>query len=524
MSRVVTPRGGGATRRLTARLGALLAGALTLGMAATAQAAAPAFSGPTTVTVGTTPSAIAAGEFNGDGRRDLVVANLGSNTASILLGNGTGGATVGSSPATARQPQAIAVGDLNGNGTADLAVANNQDNNVSILLGNTNGTFSAASPASVAVGTKPTGVAIANLNGDTFPDLAVTNAPPGANTNGSVSILTGNGNGTFTAGTPVTVAQQPSAVVARDLNGDGKVDLVVANQGGNSISVALGNGNGTFGTPSSIAVGSGPSALAAGDLNGDGKLDLVVANGGANTVSILLGNGSGRFSAASGSPVTVGTNPRAVALGDLNGDGLTDLAVANGAGDSITVLPGNGNGTFGAAVTLANGSGTTPAGIVITDLDNDGRPDLAVADSGNAKAGIYLNTTTFPPTTISLSVGAASLGFGNLDIGATSSPLTASVGVTTNDTAGYTLSVTRSLFTGGDIPLSLTPLGVTTGASFDISTASSIPTSGSLGIGRRLGATSGAGDTWQFGLALGPVPFVQDGPHSSTLTFTALGL
>jgi FG-GAP-like repeat len=195
----------------------------------------------------------------------------------------------------------------------------------------------------LAVGIQPFSVAVGNFNGDGSPDLAV--ADRGGN---SVRILLGNGNGTFAPQTPIAVGNAPDAIAVGDFNGDGKLDLAVANSyfgtNGGTVSVLLSNGNGTFAAPMTMAVGDDPLAIAVGDFNGDGKIDLAVANFDSGTISILLGNGNGTF--APQTTVPVGSYPSSIAVGDFNGDGKLDLAVASVRTGHMSVLLGNGNGTF----------------------------------------------------------------------------------------------------------------------------------------------------------------------------------
>src|SRR6267143_783252 len=184
---------------------------------------------------------------------------------------------------------------------------------------------------------EPVFVAVGDLNGDRTPDLVV------ANSFAAVSVLLGNGDGTFGANTDLPIGGATSVAIA-DLNADGKLDLAVT--GSSSVSVLLGNGDGTFGAKTDFTTGPGPASVAIGDLNADGKLDLAVANYSSTSVSVLLGNGDGTFGPKT--DFATGPFPVSVAIGDLNADGKLDLAVANLNSSTVSVLLGNGDGTFGA--------------------------------------------------------------------------------------------------------------------------------------------------------------------------------
>ena len=212
-------------------------------------------------------------------------------------------------------------------------------------------------------------------------------------------ILLGNGNGTF--GAPVNygfagVGGGPNSLALVDFSGDGKLDLAVATSRSNTVSVLLGNGNGTFAIAVNYTVGTAPSSVAVGDVNGDGKADLAVANNGSSNVSILLGDGPGTFL---GGAVDYSTaaGPTSVVIGDVNGDGKPDLAVAAtgsnpAAGtNAVSVLAGNGNGTFGAAVNYS--VGINPSAVARQDLNGDGKPDLAVTNLSSNTVSILLNTS-----------------------------------------------------------------------------------------------------------------------------------
>jgi len=286
------------------------------------------FQPATTITAGTNPNGIAAGDFNGDGKMDLAMAigccssSLGS--VSVYLGNGDATFQTPVNYAVGPGPIYVAVGDFNGDHNLDLAVANagyGGGNSISILLGNGDGTF--RSQVQYATGMEPFGIVVADFNGDGKSDLAVT-------TNGFISVLMGNGDGTFQTHVDYSASNVvDSYIVASDLNGDGKLDLAA---GGN---VLLGNGDGTFRLASQFASGTG--ALVVADFNGDGKPDLAYSPRLSPQGSIQLGNGDGTFQ----KPVDYlfadeGTD--SLAAIDLNGDGVPDLVAADGNTSTIYVM------------------------------------------------------------------------------------------------------------------------------------------------------------------------------------------
>jgi hypothetical protein len=331
---------------------------------------APSFQAPGPFAVGLNPVAVAVDDFNGDGKLDLAAANQQSGNISVLLGKGDGLFENAVNYTTGTYPQFVAVGEFNGDGKLDLAVANNSaQGTVSLLLGNGNGVFQAA--VNYNTGSSPSSLVVGDFNGDHKDDLAIAN-------DAGISVLLGNGDGTFKTAVNYGAGRNPAFVTAGDFNGDGKTDLAVPNDFG--ISVLLGNGDGTFQTGVSYQAGTGPSSVAAGDLNGDGRLDLAVANVGSlrnnytnGSVSILLGRGDGTFENAVN--YNAGTAPSSVAVGDFNGDGKPDLAVAT---EAASVLIGNGDGTFQAAASFAAGS--SPIAVATGDFNSDGQPDLAVAN------------------------------------------------------------------------------------------------------------------------------------------------
>jgi hypothetical protein len=323
---------------------------------------------------GNQPFSIAPGDFNHDGIADLVVANSGSNTVSVLLGDGDATFKAQTTYATGGGPYSVAVGDFNGDGNPDLAVANFTDNTVSVLLGNNDGTFQ--TQQIYAAGGGPNSVVVADLNGDGNLDLAVANS-----TDGTVSILLGKGDGSFDAQQTFATGNGPASIFVGDFNGDGVPDLAVANNGDNTVSVLLGVGDGTFHTQVPYATGENPISVTAADLLGNGVLDLAVANLSGDFLSILNGNGDGTFQAQT--IQSTGEGPYSVVTGSFSGLGHADLATANSVGNSVTLMMNQGNGTF--MTKTVGTSSIGPIAIAVTDLNGDGMADMAVLNnSGNS--------------------------------------------------------------------------------------------------------------------------------------------
>ena len=404
------------------------------------------------------PRKVATGDFNKDGNLDLAFASsAGNNSVWITLGDGTGqfgpATNLNTNSPTDLDTQSVAVGDFNKDGNSDLVTANNASDNVSLLLGNGDGTFGAATY--FGVGSNPFSVAVADFNGDGNSDLAT------ANTNSNnVSILLGNGNGTFGAATNLSVGLNPIFVVVGDFNKDGKSDLATANFGSNNVSILLQNANGTFGAATNFTAGNKPNYIAIGDFNGDNNPDLAVTNEGSpDSVSILLGNGTGSF----GSPtnLSIGSAPVAIASGDFNADGKLDLATAN-RGNNVSVFFGSGNGSFGTATNF--GVGDDPQGIVVGDFNKDGLSDLATANFGDQNTSILLNRSlavNFGAATYSGTEGTAVPV--NIPVTLSGTPdaaFTVQIVIDPNSTAtensDYTISPTSITFPAGATGAALT--------------------------------------------------------------------
>jgi hypothetical protein len=351
--------------------------------------------------LGFSPFCVASGDFNQDGKLDLVTSNPNSQNLSILLGNGSGGFTqpAGSPVGTGVGPRSVTVGDFNGDGRLDLATANPVTANVTILLGNGSGGFIPSANFFVGKETSPASIAVGDFNRDGNLDLATANF--GAE---NVTVLLGDGLGGFaeSAGSPVSVGAGPLFVAVGDFNRDSKADLVTVNFSSSDLSIRLGDGSGGFTFPagSPVGVGPRPQSVAVGDFNQDGKPDLAVANNFSASLTILLGNGSGGFTRPPGSPVGAGSFPISVATGDFNRDGKADLAVTNGGSNTVTLLLGNGSGGFTQSAGPPVGTGTAPVFLAVGDFNHDSKPDFAVANQASQDVTIQLNTCssdTTPP-------------------------------------------------------------------------------------------------------------------------------
>jgi len=320
---------------------------------------------------------VTVGDFRGQGKPDLVFA-INNYGVGILLANGDGTFTAGSKVVIPRPPWNtyvdaelvfVTVGDFNNSGKLGLALANGGDQSVPILLGNGDGTFTI--PTSfVSSGGEATAVAVGDFLGNGNLDLAVGNEK--GSLPGTIDIVLGCGDGAFNQG-PVSANADVAAYmpVIGDFNGDGKLDIAT---GG---AVLLGNGDGTFSLAPNSS-GSGAMAIVAADFNGDGKLDLALADYYGGLVTIMLGNGDGTFTPASGSPITVGKNPVALAVGDFNSDGKIDLVVANQTDNTLSILLGNGDGTFTPAASSPVALGTVPFSMAVGDFNSSGRLGLAI--------------------------------------------------------------------------------------------------------------------------------------------------
>jgi hypothetical protein len=445
-----------------------------LNTTATPTAAAPSLAAKHESAVGKHPSSVAATDFNGDGKPDLVVANRDDDDASILLdttlpGASTPGFTAQHTFVAGNAPTSVATADFNLDGRSDLAVADEFEETASVLLNTIEpgaGTPSFAARQTFVVGESPSAVASADFNGDGKPDLVLANrdedtasvlldtTPPGA------SIPS------FAAQQAFAVDSAPSAVAVADVNGDGKPDLFVANQNEDTASVLLNTTAPAASTPSfaaqqEFATGERPSSVNATDVNGDGVPDLIVANEGSDSVSVLFNTTAPAASTASFAAqhsFAAGDAPSSVTTPDLNGDGVPDLLVADEGDDTASVLlntiaPGAATPSFAARQTFATGDG--PAAVTTADLNGDGGPDVVTADGGAEAISALLDTqyaASFSPASVTgmihyaiprLTPDTGSLAFGGqiLGTGATKA-------VTVSNTGGAGLAI-KGIAIGG---------------------------------------------------------------------------
>jgi hypothetical protein len=365
-------------------------------------------------------------DVNGEGRPDLITANLHADTLSILTNDGHAGFALASSPSVGDGPVMVAAADVNGDDAIDLISVNSYGGRISVLFNNGSGAFTLAS--SPAVGREPASIAAVDLNGDGKPDLVTANIR-----DDNLSLLINNGSGGFGAPASLAAGDGPISVCAADVNGDGRPDLISANRDGDNLSVLTNRGGGVFVLSSSPAVGHYPFWVTSADVNGDNSVDLITANLADSTLSVLTNDGSGGFALAGS--LNAETGPYSVVAADFNGDGHPDLACANQFSESVTMFINNGPGSFAQRMTLIAGDGSI--GVVASDLDQDGRTDLVCANWLADNLSIFLHDDGPPIFTFSGNfTGTANLS-----------------GVFSGDGSGLTALSANSL-TSGTVPAS----------------------------------------------------------------------
>lgn len=427
---------------------------------------------PATIPTGLNPDWIDTGDVNDDGRLDVVVANFSSSNVSVFLGNGDG---TYQSPLTfpvSANPSSLLVTDLNDDCKLDIVTSSFSANNICALLNtglNGASTVSFSAPILSAAGNGIKAIAPYDSNGDGSTDLVIANS--GSN---NISLIISNKNGTFGNERTFAVGTAPVALAVGDINNDGTADVVVANSGSNNISVLVRNEDPgcIFERQAIYDVGTNPSSLALGDVNRDSFLDVVVTNRDSNNVSLLLGNGNGTFKAQS--TLSVGISPTSVAIGDLNGDAFLDFVVANSGSDNISIFLGNGNGTFASQINYKSQFG--PAFVKLANVNgpNAFMADILIADLTSNDVRILLNSE---PT-------ASNISFITIASGASSGaaftiqPVLSVLDAFGNSIPGYTAPVTMTVSAGATIVGTVTVnavAGVATFANVGISGLAGTP-------------------------------------------------
>ncbi len=439
---------------------------------------------------GNSPNGVRAADVNGDGLPDIVAVIGSSNKVAILLNKGYSNPgqfdapvvenlpTLGS--ATCSDPTEVTVGDLNDDGTQDLAIACYASNYVLVLYNSGDGvTFAGYWIWYEATG--PISIGIGDLNQDAHNDLVIANWY-----SNQVAVMLNNKHGVFPTVTDYSVPGTPNEIALGDFNEDGQVDVAVSKVN-NGLSILPGVGNGTLGPATNIPTGHTTYWVYAADVNGDGHLDLVSPEYVTQKLDIHLGNGDGTFTAPQ--QLDVSGHPVSEAIGDFNWDGRPDVTTLSDNGDVTTFM------------NITHGGTWTSEG-----------PTL------NATVGKVISVATWP----------SAINFPVLYPGESSSGFDfTSTAVETNDNAGYSLTLHRTPFSAGDIPLSIEDLcgSYTDGKVMDIPNSSytSIPTWWELPVSHNTGTNHPIFDYSCYWLKLGPVPYVNAGTHKAQLVWTALG-
>jgi hypothetical protein len=355
------------------------------------------------LTTGSAPASVAAADLNGDGRLDLVSADTSSNRLSIFFQASTGAFPTTASIAlnTGSGPRSVVAADLNGDGQLDLVSADSGSNRLSVFFQIAAGIFPASASLALDTGSNPRSVVAADLNGDGRLDLV---SPDDGNNRLSVFFQAASGGFLTTASVELNTGDSPAAVAAADLNGDGRLDLVSADLFGNSLSIFFQGAPGIFPTAPNGGFVNGENLVSvlAADLNGDGRPDLVAPDVFGNRLSIFFQTAPGEFRFPASVALSTGNFPSHAVAADFNGDGRLDLVSVD---SRLSIFFQTTSGVFPAAPSVALTTGSAPAFAVAADLNNDGRLDLVSADSGlsiffQAAPGVF-------PTTASAALNTA---------------------------------------------------------------------------------------------------------------------
>lgn len=391
------------------------------------------FQPPVVFEGGTRPIAVKAYDFNLDGNLDLAIANFNPSNISIVFGNGNGTFQAPVTYAPNSNPNDVDLGDYNQDGAMDIVVSTN--NGVQILIGSTTtpGTFTVGSQYNMANGTR--GVVAADFNNDGFKDVATSNM-----TAGNVSVRLGTGTGALGGFNNFTTAAGCFAITAFDMDFDGDQDIATSNETGDNMSILINDGTGTFATAVNYLSGDGPNGIINQDINLDGKKDIALVNTLQNTISVYLSNGNGTFQQQQQSTV-IGT-PRDLVAGAFNTDGLPDIVISTSIGQVMPVLIGNGTATYNSGITVAEGN--NPKALHYADFNQDGKQDLVVANSADNNFafspglgnGNFGTSATYVTGTLPVSIYSADLNHDNYADVVTANTTSNSVSVFLGNGAG----------------------------------------------------------------------------------------
>jgi hypothetical protein len=335
-------------------------------------------------------------DVNGDGKPDLICVCGNPSFLYVWTNSGGGNFVSNASYAVGGFPYQVIAADVNNDGHPDLITANNNGNSLTVLTNDGSGSFVLAATLPLASNNQTRSVAAADFNGDGGLDLVCANF-----NYGTVTVWTNAGGGNFVSNTSYTVSSDPVSVTTADVNGDGKPDIICANNGNtfNPVTLLTNNGTGGFASAPVPSLGAvlGASGVTAADVNGDGKVDLILIAtlSTSSEIMVLTNDGSGGFALSGSYPA--GSNPYAVTAADVNGDGRVDLITCNQGNNTLTVLTNNGAGVFGSNATLNVGSG--PESLTAADVNGDGRMDLISGDWNDGTLTVLTNFTIFPAPT-----------------------------------------------------------------------------------------------------------------------------
>ena len=356
--------------------------------------------------VGLDPYEMAVGDFNGDGKLDVVTANNGTNDLSVLLGNGNGTFAPEVRLPNVADPYGLVVGDFNGDGHLDIVAVNYQSSNLEVFLGRGDGTFKSPQTYPLISPNLPT--ITAELEGNGVPQVLVANPQAG-----TISIFNSQGDGTLSLLSTLDVGGSPSGMVVGDFNGDGRPDLAVTDAASGELLVFLGLGDGTFESPVRYQVGKLPRSPIAEDLENDGILDIILINTGSNDVSLLFGRGDGTFEPAQVFPT--GLEPTSLLAGANNGDGTVDIVAVNRSSEDYTEAIFKPGGNF--SITTVKLAGITPSTLVTGDFTGDGKADLVIDDSTTGRVYVDLYPATNPnPILLPVNVGDGKIYLASADL------------------------------------------------------------------------------------------------------------